>query len=111
MIHTFEYLACPYTHPDAFIREIRFKTVNQVAAELMREGRIIFSPISHTHPIALHGLPKDWNYWQKYDLIFIRLCSKMIVLMLDGWQQSIGVQNEIKIAKELSKPIEYMKWL
>lgn len=105
----FEYLACPYSHPEAHIRERRFQAVNKVAARLMKEGRIIFSPISHTHPIALYGLPKGWEFWREYDLVFIQQCEKVIVLMLDGWKKSIGVQSEIRIAKSLGKPIEYME--
>ena len=109
MKYTFEYLACPYSHPNPEMREERFKAVNKVAAKLMREGRIIFSPISHTHPIAQYGLPKDWEFWRKYDLIFIRQCSNLIVLKLGGWKKSIGVRSEIRIAKHLGKPIEYME--
>ena len=106
---TFEYLACPYSHPEPTMREARFEKVNQVAAHLMKEGRIIFSPISHTHPIAQCGLPKEWEFWRKYDRRFISLCEKVIVLMLPGWEESIGVQSEIRIAKSLGKAIEYME--
>jgi hypothetical protein len=28
--------------------------------------------------------------------------------MLDGWQESIGVQAEIRMAKELGKPVRYL---
>jgi len=106
---TFEYLACPYSHPDPDIREERFKAVNKVAAKLMKEGRIIYSPISHTHPIAQYDLPKDWEFWRTYEVIFIKLCSNLIVYMLPGWKKSIGVRSEIRIAKHLGKPIEYME--
>jgi hypothetical protein len=30
-----------------------------------------------------------------------------MVLMLDGWRESIGVQAEIAIANELGKPVTY----
>lgn len=106
---TFEYLACPYSDPNPIVRDGRFEAANKVAASLMKEGRFIFSPISHTHPIALYGLPKGWDYWQRYDLVFIQQCEKVIVLMLPGWKESIGVQREIEIAKRLEKPIEYME--
>ena len=29
--------------------------------------------------------------------------------MLDGWQQSVGVQAEIAIARELGKPVTYLR--
>jgi len=57
------YLACPYSHPDSNVREYRFKMANRAAAKLMRDGHIVYSPISHTHPIAMEGdLPLDWAY-------------------------------------------------
>ena len=31
-----------------------------------------------------------------------------MVLMLDGWQESVGVQAEIQIARELGKQIRYL---
>jgi len=28
--------------------------------------------------------------------------------MLDGWNQSVGVQAEIRVARELGKPVRYL---
>lgn len=103
------YLACPYSHKDASVREYRFMKANQAAARLMRAGHIIYSPISHTHPIATEGkLPLDWSYWQSVDEFYIGLCEKVVVLELNGWQKSEGVRAEINIARALNKPIEFM---
>ena len=32
----------------------------------------------------------------------------MVVLMLDGWRESVGVAAEIRIAGELGKPVRYL---
>lgn len=40
------YLASPYTHANAAIRQQRFDAVCRVAAELMRRSEIFFSPIA-----------------------------------------------------------------
>ena len=102
------YLACPYSHPDSNVREYRFMKANQAAANLMRDGHIVYSPISHTHPIAMEGdLPLDWSYWQSVDEFYIRLCERVIVLELNGWKKSKGVQAEIEIARALDKPVEF----
>lgn len=104
------YLACPYSHLDSNVREYRFMKANQMAALLMRDGHIVYSPISHTHPIAMEGdLPLDWSYWQSVDEFYIRLCERVIVLMLTGWESSKGVQAEIEIARALDKPVEFME--
>lgn len=103
------YLAAPYSDPDELRRVQRFNMINRAAAKLMAEGKYVFSPISHTHPIKEAGnLPGGWEYWEGYDRRMISCCDKLIVLMLDGWDKSVGVQAEIKIAAEMGLPIEYM---
>jgi Domain of unknown function (DUF1937) len=106
------YLACPYSHPEASVRESRFQAANRAAAELMRSGLFVFSPISHTHPIAIAGdLPLGWDFWEGYDRAILAACGRMIVLMLDGWRESKGVQAEIGIAQEMGLPVVYQPGL
>lgn len=103
------YLATPYSHKDPAVRTERFNMVNKVAGALMQQGLIIFSPISHTHPVAVKcGLPKDWQYWEKFDRAYLSCSNKLLVLCLDGWLESNGVQAEIKIAREMGIPVEYI---
>ena len=104
------YLACPYSDPDSEIMRRRFRSANVAAAWLMANGNLVLSPISHSHPIACAGgLPRDFAYWEAYDRALLACCRKMVVLMLDGWKESVGVQAEIKIAEEMLMPIEYME--
>ena len=94
------YLACPYSHPSA--------AANLMAGYLMREGRYVFSPISHTHPIALAcDLPLGFDYWEAYDKIILNHCLDMVVLTIQGWGESTGVQGEIGYARELDLPVTY----
>jgi len=109
------YLASPYTykHEDPeqvdLIQRLRFEAVCSFAAQLMLDGLRVFSPISHTHPIALAGeLPVNWEYWEKYDREMLSFCKRVIVLMLPGWKTSTGVQSEIEISREMGIPVEYV---
>lgn len=105
----YQYLASPYSHPDATIREARYLEAVRATALLMNAGEIIFSPIAHSHPIAVnHSLPLDWQFWEAYDRAFIQHCEGVIVLMLDGWRESKGVKAEIEIAKGLGWPVRYL---
>ena len=105
------YLAVPYTHPNREVVELRFKAVNKVAAKLMGAGAGVFSPISHTHPIAEEGsLPKGWDYWERYDRLMISRSDMVMVLKLPGWKDSVGVAKEILIAQELKIPVEYIEY-
>lgn len=103
-----KYLASPYSHPDESVREFRFREACRAASVLMRDGNNVFSPIAHTHPIAQFGLPLGWDYWEAFDRFYIGVCDELLVLMLDGWKESKGVQAEISIAKEMNKPVTFL---
>ena len=106
---TLVYLATPYSDPDPTVRQERFEVVNVVAARLMRDGVHIFSPISHTHPIAIAGdLPKGWDFWETYNRAILAACCKVIIVRQVGWEKSVGVGNEIRIAGEINIPVEYI---
>ena len=76
----------------------------------MNAGNIVFSPIAHSHPIAVQcELPLGWDFWHQFDKAFIDWCDALIVLKLPGWDTSVGVNAEIKIAEEMGKPVEYME--
>lgn len=106
------YLACPYSHPEPAIRENRYFEANAAAARLMAQGHVVFSPISHSHAVADH-LPDDlrcsWDFWKTQDLPILERCSKVIVLKLEGWTESVGVQAEISHALRKSIPVFYME--
>lgn len=104
------YLASPYTHKDPKVAEERFHKINRAAAKLMNEGHNVFSPISMCHPISMaHDLPTTWEFWKSLDYAFLSCSYKLVVLKLDGYKESVGVNAEIKIAKEMGIVIEEME--
>jgi hypothetical protein len=102
-----KYLASPYSHPDPAIREQRFQAACAAAAALIREGHVVFSPVVHGHPLAQRGLPGDWSFWERHARWHLERCDEVVVLMLDGWEQSVGVQAELRHAGVLGKPVWY----
>ena len=101
------YLASPYSHPHAIVRELRFHDACLATAQLLQAGHNVFSPILHGHPLAAHGLPTDWSFWERFDRDHIQRCDNLVVLLLDGWQESVGVTAEIRIAAELGRSVGY----
>ena len=102
------YLASPYSHADAAVREQCFRAACRATALLIREGNAVFAPIVHGHPLVDHGLPTGWSFWERFDREHIRRCDEVAVLMIDGWQESGGVREEIRIARELGLPVRYL---
>lgn len=100
------YLACPYQHKDKHIMWERFNAVTEAAGHLMAEGKVVFSPITHCHPIAeRYELPRGWKFWEKFDKVYLGHSEEMIILPLPGWKESTGVTAEIGIMREQGKPI------
>lgn len=96
------YLAAPYSDPDPAVSQRRFELINVAASYMMRQGLRVFSPISHSHPIAMAGgLPTGWEYWEAYDSAILSTCWAFVVLMLPGWHLSVGVGGETNIARNL----------
>lgn len=103
------YLAIPYS----FNPELSYKIANKVAAGLMAEGYVVFSPISHSHPIAAHLAPElrtDHEFWMKQDLPMLEWADELHVIELGGklTEQSRGVNEEMHTAFKLGKPIKYI---
>lgn len=108
------YLAIPYS----FAPELSFQIANEVAAELMQQGKIIFSPVSHSHHIANY-LPKEQQnsheFWMKQDLEILRKCKEVIIVVIgdDGHKlisESKGCRDEIKETFIHQIPIKYYQY-
>ena len=100
------YLAAPYSAPDRKTENKRFKTTCEVQAILMRNGIAVFSPLANSIPaVELGGLQIDHADFMRFDNIVLRRCDELLVLALDGWRESKGVQEEIQEAIALRKPV------
>lgn len=113
------YLACPYTYraPEwmpkfleiivgRYVRYKRFKLVTYYSGVLMKMGFVVFSPISHSHVVALKCvMPTTWDFWEKQDLRFLDNCKILVVLTLSGWRYSTGVIDEMKHTLKNKKDI------
>lgn len=103
------YLASPYSHPDRFIQRDRYHSACYAAAEMIKAGIPAFSPIVHSHILhERHGCGGDFETWQRLDRDLIHGSEKLVVLMLDGWRESVGVTAEIAYADELGIPVVFL---
>lgn len=104
-----EYLAIPYSDKDKNVMDFRAAVSDYIFAKLSNEGRIVYAPISSCHDIAKkYGLPKTFEFWEKVCLEFVGLAYKLIVIKLPGWQSSVGLTAELKLAQKLGIEIEYL---
>ncbi len=106
------YIASPYSHPDAEVRERRWRDVMEATAILVQEGNHVYSPIAHWHSIAtIFKLPKGWGFWGAVDKEIIERCDRIWVYMMSGWDESEGIFEELKIARKAGLEIEGFRML
>lgn len=103
------YLASPYSkYPDGL--EAAFRDVCKATAFLIQESVRVYSPIAHTHPVAVHGgvNPLDHSIWLPADEPLMRAAHGLIVCKMATWEDSYGIGVEVETFKEMGRPVLYM---
>lgn len=106
---TYWYLATPYSkYPQGL--EAAHKLACEQAAFLIAAKIPVYSPIAHTHPIAVYGDmdPFDHGIWLPADEPLMKAAMGLIVLRAIGWDKSFGISEEIKAFNAAGKPLIYM---
>lgn len=104
------YLASPYSHSNDDIREMNYKIVSKIAANMISEGNVVLSPISYGHNLLnFCEMPSDWDFWYNFCVTFLLKCDELIVVKMAGWDVSKGVLEEIEIAKKHNIKISFIE--
>ena len=98
------YLAAPYSGPKAVVEQ-RMQQFCQADAMLMKLGHFTVSPLLKHFTLNYADLPGTWEYWKDYSYVLMKQCTKMVIIPLDGWRDSVGVIGEIEMAESLSIPV------
>lgn len=116
MIKPLIYLASPYSSDRSDIIERRVRNVQTATAKLIQQGNLIFSPIVHSHPICDQvtfsplNTAEAMSGWTQYDHDFIDHCDEVWVLMIDGYDTSRGVSDEIAYAYANNIPVRFVSF-
>lgn len=106
----YDYLASPYTHPNEFVCELRYRVAENQLAIRLQAKLWTYAPIVHCHKLAKrYDLPKDFHFWQEYDEAMIAGANKLLVLRLPNWQSSAGVAKEIEFAEDIGVRVEHIE--
>jgi len=104
------YLASSYSHRDPAVMQDRYEQVCQAAADMVAEGQMAISPIAYGHTLlGYREMPGDWTFWESFCISLLAKCDRIVVLQMDGWQESRGVQAEIRYAEANGIPIDYVE--
>jgi hypothetical protein len=83
------------------------KQATEAAAIIYSKGLFAFSPLTHSYPIWKLNNKITPHTWMGLDLQILPLCSHLLVLMLPGWEESIGIKLEREVAFKLNLKIRY----
>jgi nucleoside 2-deoxyribosyltransferase len=103
------YLATPYSKYSRGIVSA-FEEAAALAGRLLKQGVKVYSPITHTHPIAHFGElnPLDHNIWLPFDQAMMEACDILVVAEMEGWAKSYGIAHEIEYFANADKPVVYL---
>lgn len=108
------YVAGPYTARLADGSEDHKRTAERMRIFCLCVVAMMGIGIKSTSPLMMHmvrqhcDLPGDWNYWGEYSTIMLKKCDAMVVLQIEGWEESTGVKEEILLAKENNVPVIFV---
>lgn len=108
-IYDLIYVATPYSKYPMGI-EAAWIDACKLTADLMKRGLKVYSPIAHTHPLAIHGGidPLDHSIWLPFDASMMKKADALLVAMMPTWEKSRGIQEEIVAFLEMNKPVIYL---
>lgn len=100
------YLATPYSQYPGGIY-VAFAEAAELAGRLLKAGICVYSPICHTHPIAIHANldPLDHDIWLPFDQMMMNVSDVLIVAHMKRWEHSKGIAYEIEYFERAGKPI------
>jgi hypothetical protein len=104
--HKLVYLGTPYTKYEGGIH-LAFVAASAIAGGLLRLGVSVYSPIAHTHPLAMYANidPLDHKIWLPFDQAMMDASDAMCIAKLEGWDTSYGIKHEIEVFRLARKPI------
>jgi len=101
------YLGSPYSAPGRATMAARHRQACEAAARLFERGIFTYGPIAHTVAIDQAGRMNApaFEFWATFDLGMIDRLTGLMVLMIDGWQDSKGLAAELAHARATGKPV------
>lgn len=71
----------------------------------------VFSPIVHSHPVAIHCDidPFDLSIWLPSEQPILACASGIIMVKAEGWEDSVGMNAEREVFETAGKPVIYME--
>ena len=102
------YLGSPYSDKDTQLEIERVRLNRFVTEQLENRYEVsVFAPLVYSTAFDITVFKPSMG-WYVFLIGFLLKFDRLIVLRIDGWQESFGLQLEIAIAKKHGILIEYL---
>ena len=106
------YISSPYSHEDERVQQQRLEQVEVITANLITwfdRYMVPFSPIAYTSRIQEKIIVSKTVDWYGFDIELLKRFDIVLVSKMEGWEESYGVDLEIKEARKSRKEIVYVR--
>lgn len=102
----FLYLATPYSKFHDGL-EAAYVMACKARAELIAAAVPCFSPIVHSHGVAIHGGldPLRHDIWLPSEAPILQASCGLVIYQAEGWTESYGIAKEIAAFRAAGKPV------
>ena len=101
------YLASPYLGNE----EENFGRILFIAAHLLEHEKLwVFSPILHSHEMAIEYEPLTYEKWLELDKVILDRCDGLLIAAIEGFKKSRGIKAELRWAVDSKKPVKFVFW-
>lgn len=104
------YVASPFSDNDPLVEQQRYEAVLRYCLEKLRTYEPPrLSPIIYGYQFYRSGrIQGSYRQWRTLNRKLLREADSMEVLMLPGWNRSLGLAYELGVAELQCKPILYI---
>jgi len=110
------YLASPFTcyyesntlkHQ---IERFRYDLITEIGGKLeLIYAYAFILPITMSYNTAKYmNVSGEFKYWARRDLTYISRSDEVWVVQMEGWEDSIGIREEVKFAQENNITVRYV---
>jgi Domain of unknown function (DUF1937) len=106
---TLIYLSSPYAKYERGIN-VAARHICLVAGKMLLEGYHVYCPIAHSHMIACNadGMDaREHKIWMPLNYTMMGKCNALLVAKMPGWEESVGVTEEINYFRKHLLPVFY----
>lgn len=107
------YVAHAYYNPNPLIRHSRAFIVSQYISQHLKDHDVYYSPVMHGLGI-LSVFPEedkqDSYNWAQHNEQMLELCNEVRVICFTGWEDSVGLANELDVCTEKGIPVSWVNF-